>query len=103
MQGFQTHTAVQPISIQPLQTQQKPHVTQARHNAEKHSLFLIGELNYSWTFHFTGLQTDLSNDVWQEWYCHTARCSTDINWISQMLVSKLSHLRFLGNKVSKID
>ena len=28
------------ISIQPLQTQQKPCVTEARHNAEKHSLFL---------------------------------------------------------------
>ena len=39
MQGFQTHKAVQPISIQPLQTQQKPRVTKARHNAEKHYLF----------------------------------------------------------------
>ena len=38
MQDFQTHTAIQPISIQPLQTQQKPHVTEARHNAEKHYL-----------------------------------------------------------------
>ena len=38
MQGFQTHTAIQPISIQLLQTQQKPRVTEARHNAEKHSL-----------------------------------------------------------------
>ena len=28
MQGFQTHTAIQPISIQPLQTQQKPRVTE---------------------------------------------------------------------------
>ena len=28
-------TAVQPISIQPLQTQQKPRVTEAQHNAEK--------------------------------------------------------------------
>ena len=33
------HTAVQPISIQPLQTQQKPRVTEAQHNAEKHFLF----------------------------------------------------------------
>ena len=41
MQAFQTHTAAQPISIQPLQTQQKPHVTEARHNAEKHSLLLL--------------------------------------------------------------
>ena len=41
MQAFQTHTAAQPISIQPLQTQQKPHVTEARHNAEKHSLLVI--------------------------------------------------------------
>ena len=40
MQGFQTHTVIQPISIQPLQTQQKPQVTEVRHNAEKHSLFL---------------------------------------------------------------
>ena len=40
MQAFQTHTAAQPISIQLLQTQQKPRVTEARHNAEKHSLFL---------------------------------------------------------------
>ena len=40
MQGFQTHTAIQPINIQPLQTQQKPRVTKARHNAEKHSLFI---------------------------------------------------------------
>ena len=39
MQGFQTHTAIQPISIQLLQTQQKPRVTEAQHNAEKHSLF----------------------------------------------------------------
>ena len=39
MQGFQTHTAIQPISIQPLQTQQKPRVTEAQHNAEKISLF----------------------------------------------------------------
>ena len=39
MQTFQTHTAAQPISIQPLQTQQKTRVTEARHNAEKHSLF----------------------------------------------------------------
>ena len=36
MQGFQTHTAVQPISIQLLQTQQKPRVTEAQHNAEKY-------------------------------------------------------------------
>ena len=41
MQAFQTHTAAQPISIQLLQTQQKPHVTKARHNAEKHSLFKL--------------------------------------------------------------
>ena len=39
MQAFQTHTAAQPISIQPLQTQQKPHVTKVWHNAEKHFLF----------------------------------------------------------------
>ena len=38
MQAFQTDTATQPISIQPLQTQQKPRVTEAWHNAEKHSL-----------------------------------------------------------------
>ena len=31
-------TAVQPISIQPLQSQQKPRVTEAQHNAEKHFL-----------------------------------------------------------------
>ena len=41
MQGFQTHTAIQPISIQPLQTQQKPRVTEVRHNAEKHSLLIF--------------------------------------------------------------
>ena len=41
MQGFQTHTAVQPISIQPLQTQQKPRVTKVQHNAEKHSLLQV--------------------------------------------------------------
>ena len=40
MQAFQTHTAAQPISIQPLQTQQKPGVTEARHNAEKKA-FLV--------------------------------------------------------------
>ena len=40
-QAFQTHTAAQPISIQPLQTQQKPRVTKVRHNAEKHSLFSV--------------------------------------------------------------
>ena len=40
MQAFQTHTAAQPISVQPLQTQQKLCVTKARHNAEKHSLLL---------------------------------------------------------------
>ena len=34
-------TAVQPISIQPLQTQQKPRVTEAQHNAEKHYLLTI--------------------------------------------------------------
>ena len=34
-------TAIQPISIQPLQTQQKPRVTEAQHNAEKHFLFLF--------------------------------------------------------------
>ena len=39
MQAFQTHTAAKPISIQLLQTQQKPHVTEALHNAEKHFLF----------------------------------------------------------------
>ena len=43
MQGFQTHTAIQPISIQPLQTQQKPRVTEVRHNAEKHSLFMVSK------------------------------------------------------------
>ena len=32
-------TTVQPISIQPLQTQQKPRVTEAQHNAERHFLF----------------------------------------------------------------
>ena len=41
MQGFQAHTAVQPISIQLLQTQQKWRVTKAHHNAEKHSLFVF--------------------------------------------------------------
>ena len=41
MQAFQTHTATQPISIQPLQTQQKPRVTEVRHNAEKHSLLVV--------------------------------------------------------------
>ena len=41
MQGFQTHTAIQPISIQPLQTQQKPCVAEARHSAEKHSLLRV--------------------------------------------------------------
>ena len=41
MQTFQTHTAAQPISIQPLQTQQKRCVTEARHNAEKHFLFFL--------------------------------------------------------------
>ena len=41
MQAFQTHTATQPISIQPLQTQQKPRVTEVWDNAEKHSLFLL--------------------------------------------------------------
>ena len=41
MQAFQTHTVAQPISIQPLQTQQKPCVTQARHNAEKHSSVVV--------------------------------------------------------------
>ena len=40
MQAFQTHTATQPISIQLLQTQQKPHVTEGQHNAEKHFLFI---------------------------------------------------------------
>ena len=39
MQAFQTHTAAQPISIQSLQTKQKPRVIKAQHNAEKHSLF----------------------------------------------------------------
>ena len=38
MKAFQTHTAAQPISIQPLHTQKKPCVTEAWHNAEKHSL-----------------------------------------------------------------
>ena len=41
MQGFQTHTAIQPISIQLLQTQQKPRVTEGRHNAEKHYFFVL--------------------------------------------------------------
>ena len=41
MQGFQTHTAIQPISIQPPQTQQKPRVTEAWHNAEKHYLLQV--------------------------------------------------------------
>ena len=41
MQGFQTHTTIQPISIQLLQTQQKPCVTKAWHNAEKHYLFFL--------------------------------------------------------------
>ena len=39
MQAFQMHIATQPITIQPLQTQQKQGVTEAWHNAEKHSLF----------------------------------------------------------------
>ena len=34
-------TAAQPISIQLLQTQQKPRVAEERHNAEKHSLLLV--------------------------------------------------------------
>ena len=38
MQAFQIHTDAQPISIQPLQTQQKPRVTEVQHNAEKHYL-----------------------------------------------------------------
>ena len=54
MQGFQTHTAVQPINIQLLQTQQKPRVTEAQHNAEKHSLLTespdcsFEHQNYGW-------------------------------------------------------
>ena len=47
MQGFQTHTVVQPISIQLLQTQQKPRVTEARHNAEKHSLLKMKILSFT--------------------------------------------------------
>ena len=35
---------VEPISIQPLQTQQKPRVTEAQHNAEKH--FLLIEVSH---------------------------------------------------------
>ena len=46
MQGFQTNTAVQPISIQLLQTQQKPRVTEVQHNAEKHSLFVDSSCNF---------------------------------------------------------
>ena len=46
MQAFQTHTAAQPISIQSLQTQQKPRVTEAQHNAEKHSLLNSHVLSY---------------------------------------------------------
>ena len=38
MQGFQTHTVAQPMSIQDFQTQQKLCVTEVQHNAEKHSL-----------------------------------------------------------------
>ena len=53
MQAFQTHTAAQPISIQPLQTQQKPCVTEVQHNAEKHSLFVTimaySDRTYVWT------------------------------------------------------
>ena len=57
MQGFQTHTATQPISIQLLQTQQKPCVTEARHNAEKHSLLLTGNtLFWSHVEHVQNLQ-----------------------------------------------
>ena len=36
-------TAIQPISIQPFQPQQKPRVTEAQHNAEKHFLFFTGD------------------------------------------------------------
>ena len=53
MQGFQTDTAIQPISIQPLQTQQKPRVAEARHNAEKHSLLF--SLNKTNSLHPVGL------------------------------------------------
>ena len=38
---FQTPTAIQPISIQLLQTQQKPCVTETWRNAEKHSLLVM--------------------------------------------------------------
>ena len=51
MQAFQTHTATQPINIQLLQTQQKPHVTEAWHNAEKHSL-LLAKVNVVWNEKF---------------------------------------------------
>ena len=47
MQAFQTHTAAQPISIQLPQTQQKPHVTEARHNAEKHSLLHLSVILFT--------------------------------------------------------
>ena len=41
--------AIQPISIQLLQTQQKPRVTDAHHNAEKHYL-LVNYINLNLGF-----------------------------------------------------
>ena len=49
-------TAVQPISIQPLQTQQKPRVTEVQHNAEKHFLFISYN---NWTFIGFDIHIDL--------------------------------------------
>ena len=66
MQVFQTHTAVQPISIQPLQIQQKPRVTEARHNAEKHSLFT--ETQYTPSQDREVTRRKIANGVTELWF-----------------------------------
>ena len=82
MQGFQTHTAIQPISIHPLQTQQKLRVTKVQHNAEKHSLF-NSAVNYlyakksarcSWVLVVTELVEIIGNiihfrNTYLQWQC----------------------------------
>ena len=64
MQAFQTDTAAQPISIQLLQTQQKPHVTEVWHNAEKHSLLInVNTSAWYYTFHLVSVPVPFAYSV----------------------------------------
>ena len=68
-------TAIQPISIQLLQTQQKPRVTEVQHNAEKHFLLRNSNILSVWSNNVTVYPKVTKLMSWQ-------KCRFRFSWVS---------------------